>query len=321
MPLEFALRPRFDLERPPPRRRFSGFRLPSFTLPVVAWWLAIGGGALAWLRAGTADAFEQADAREQPGDAQLLEAQPPAEPPSDGPATLSSAPVADLRAPREPEPLPAAPAQDPEPPVAQVREPEPPPGEADELRSDNQGTSPTRRRTLERELARRPPDREEPARRPSQSEEPPRALREPAIRSTPIEPPAPNSREAPKEVAREEAPRVEPPAAGLPSCESAAASANQKIDLRSTRGAPDLTRGAFASVLENGAYFSHCGLGARTALEICAAVQDGKVVGVSVSTEPRSATVNACVRRAVAGLRFPRNAQLDVTRTRFEAER
>ncbi len=105
----------------------------------------------------------------------------------------------------------------------------------------------------------------------------------------------------------------------MPSCESAAATANQDIDLRAGPGAPDLTRDAFAPVLENGSYLSHCAIPARTALAICVAVQDGKAVGVSVTTEPQSAAINACVRRSVAGLRFPRSARLDVTHTRFEA--
>jgi hypothetical protein len=109
------------------------------------------------------------------------------------------------------------------------------------------------------------------------------------------------------------------PTSSLPSCESAAAAGNQTVDLRSARGAPDLTRDAFAGVLENGAYLNRCAIPPRTALEICAAVQDGKVVGVSVTTEPRNEAINGCVRRAVAGLRFPRSSQLDVTRTRFEA--
>lgn len=109
--------------------------------------------------------------------------------------------------------------------------------------------------------------------------------------------------------------------ASLPSCESAAASANESMDLSAGPGAPDVSREAFASVLENGAYLASCGIASRTALVICAAVQDGKVVGVSVTSEPPDANVNACVRRAVAALRFPRSARLDVTRTRFAAAR
>ncbi|HEY3497555.1 MAG TPA: hypothetical protein VGK73_22815, partial [Polyangiaceae bacterium] len=115
--------------------------------------------------------------------------------------------------------------------------------------------------------------------------------------------------------------RDEAPASSLPSCESAAAAANETIDLGAGRGAPDLTRDAFASVLENGSYLARCAIPARTALDICAAVRDGKVVGVSVTSAPRSPAVNACVRRAVSTLRFPHSGRLDVTRTRFEAAR
>jgi hypothetical protein len=93
------------------------------------------------------------------------------------------------------------------------------------------------------------------------------------------------------------------------------------VDLGAARGAPDLTRDAFAAVLEDGTYLNHCALPARTAIAICAAVQDGKVVGLSVTSEPRSPTINACVRRAVTALRFPRSPRLDVTRTRFEPTR
>jgi hypothetical protein len=111
------------------------------------------------------------------------------------------------------------------------------------------------------------------------------------------------------------------PKTSLPSCESAAASAEQTVDFGGSRGAPDLTRGAFAAVLEQGAYLDRCAVPAGTAIEICAAVQAGKVVGVSVQTEPRGSAINSCIRGAVAALRFPYSARLDVTRTRFEAAR
>ncbi|HET9933019.1 MAG TPA: hypothetical protein VFQ35_20090, partial [Polyangiaceae bacterium] len=105
------------------------------------------------------------------------------------------------------------------------------------------------------------------------------------------------------------------------SCEAAAAAANETMEIGARRGAPDITRDAFARVLENGAYLSACAIPPSAALEICAAVQDGKVVGLSVSSEPRSSAVNACVRRAVARLRFPRSTRLDVTRTHFAPAR
>jgi hypothetical protein len=118
-----------------------------------------------------------------------------------------------------------------------------------------------------------------------------------------------------------ETPRRDSPSTALPSCEAAADAANQTIDLRASRGVPDLTRDAFAAVLENGTYLRSCAIPARTALEVCAAIQDGRVVGVTVTTEPRDPAISACVRRAVAALRFARTPRLDVTRTRFESTR
>jgi hypothetical protein len=56
-------------------------------------------------------------------------------------------------------------------------------------------------------------------------------------------------------------------------------------------------------------------------VSICAAVQSGRVVGVTVSTSPGSERVRACVARAVRGLTFPSSPRLDVARTRFDASR
>lgn len=110
-------------------------------------------------------------------------------------------------------------------------------------------------------------------------------------------------------------------ASALPSCESVLATAKDEMDLTAARGVPDLSRDAYADVLENGAYLSPCAIPERTALDICAAVQRGRAVGVTVVTRPEDGRVNACVRGAVASLGFPTNPRLDVTRTRFEAVR
>jgi hypothetical protein len=45
------------------------------------------------------------------------------------------------------------------------------------------------------------------------------------------------------------------------------------------------------------------------------------VIGVTVTSEPRDPAINACVRRAVTTLRFPRSSQVDITRTRFDRVR
>jgi hypothetical protein len=103
------------------------------------------------------------------------------------------------------------------------------------------------------------------------------------------------------------------------SCEAAAASASDEMDLtKSERGAPDITRDAYASILDNGRYLSGCRIPSSVRFEICAAVRDGRAVGVTVTTTPRNASVAACVRAAVSRLSFPVSPRLDVTRTRFE---
>jgi eukaryotic-like serine/threonine-protein kinase len=55
--------------------------------------------------------------------------------------------------------------------------------------------------------------------------------------------------------------------------------------------------------------------------EVCAAVKDGRAIGITVVSTPPSAQLNSCVRRAVAHLKFPQNSRMDVTHTRFDAAR
>lgn len=132
----------------------------------------------------------------------------------------------------------------------------------------------------------------------------------------PPRPVAPEDRPAPRE--RE---RVRPPppaAASVSSCEAVVATANDVMDLTAARGTPDITRGAYASLLERGGYLLPCGVPESMALEVCAAVRDGRAVGITVVTRPADARVRACVRNAVAALPFPKSPRLDITRTRFE---
>ena len=74
----------------------------------------------------------------------------------------------------------------------------------------------------------------------------------------------------------------------------------------------------FAAVLNRGAYFAHCRVPDSTKLDICAAIQHGKVVGVTIGTEPYDPMLADCVARGVRELNFPSQPKLDITRTRFE---
>jgi eukaryotic-like serine/threonine-protein kinase len=109
-----------------------------------------------------------------------------------------------------------------------------------------------------------------------------------------------------------------PQLAGGMSCEAAQAAYVEEMKM-SGGGQADITRGQYASIMNSGAYFSHCGVPSNVAVSICAAVQSGRAVGVSVSTTPSHGS-RACIASAVRGLRFPSHPKLDVVRSSFAAE-
>jgi hypothetical protein len=84
------------------------------------------------------------------------------------------------------------------------------------------------------------------------------------------------------------------------------------------QGQADLTQGQYGRVLNGGGYLSHCGVPHSMSVSICAAVQNGRAVGVTVSTQPSDSKKVACITSAVRGLSFPSHPKLDVTRTRFD---
>lgn len=320
MAVRIDIRPRITLreERSAPRRRFQ---LPPLTLPAVGYWAAMA--ALTYFFAGLGDkSFDSARA--------------------------AASEVVD-RAP--PEPLRAEAPEPPTPPLAATTasaEPEPAPVALEQPAEPEAETEPERdnRRTLSSTLAGRTEERasverereHEPA-----PEQPLARLDEPAPRLTFPEftdSSAPTRRERASDGPRldglferraDEPGSAPPPATApetersesraLPSCEAAVARNNETIELGAPRGPADITREAYASILQNGSYLSGCAIPDRTVFEICAAVRDGRAVGVTVSSSPPSASLNACVRRAVSRLKFPSNPRLDVTHTRFDAAR
>jgi hypothetical protein len=111
---------------------------------------------------------------------------------------------------------------------------------------------------------------------------------------------------------------AEPPSLrSHPSCEAALATYEEHIDLNGPRAPADVPSAAYAAILDRGSYFAHCGVPAASAIDICAAIQSGRAVGVTVNTRPRNAILQTCIARAVHGLRFPVHPKLDVARTHF----
>lgn len=101
------------------------------------------------------------------------------------------------------------------------------------------------------------------------------------------------------------------------SCEAAQAAYVEEMNVGGPRGQADITAGQYAAVLNRGTYFSHCGVPDDMGINICAAVQNGRAVGVTVVTRPRNRSKESCIAAAVRGLSFPSHPKLDVTRTTF----
>ena len=105
------------------------------------------------------------------------------------------------------------------------------------------------------------------------------------------------------------------------SCEAAQAKYVESYNLEhGGKVPPDLTAGHYAKVLNRGTYLNACGVPDSMTVNVCAAVQNGRAVGVSVSTNPRNAGIAGCIASRVRGMSFPSHPRLDVARTTFAAQ-
>ena len=105
-----------------------------------------------------------------------------------------------------------------------------------------------------------------------------------------------------------------PVLAGGMSCEGAKAKYIEDYDKAAP---PDLSAGAYGNVLNKGTYLNSCGVPSNMGVTICAAVQNGRAVGVTVTTTPPNKGISGCISGAVRGLSFPSHPRLDVTTTTF----
>lgn len=101
------------------------------------------------------------------------------------------------------------------------------------------------------------------------------------------------------------------------SCEAAQAKYVETISVGGPKGQADITRAQYGAVLNRGGYFAHCGVPESMGVSICAAVQNGRAVGITVTTKPPNAGIQSCVAASVRRISFPVNPKLDVTRTYF----
>ena len=100
------------------------------------------------------------------------------------------------------------------------------------------------------------------------------------------------------------------------SCEEARDSYTQELKLGGKQA--DVSAGAYGEQLNKGAYLSKCDVFANVSVHICAAIQNGHAVGVTVTLTPSDPDKANCVADAVRELTFPASPSLDVTNTTFE---
>lgn len=107
-----------------------------------------------------------------------------------------------------------------------------------------------------------------------------------------------------------------PQLGGGMSCEAAQSAYVEEMKM-GPAGQADLTAGQFNAILGNGSYLNACGVPGDMGVKVCAAVQNGRAVGVTVTTNPKNAGLQSCIASKVRGMSFPVHPKLDVARTSF----
>jgi hypothetical protein len=99
-------------------------------------------------------------------------------------------------------------------------------------------------------------------------------------------------------------------------CEQAREQYTEEINVGAGASA-DLKAEDFAAVLNNGTYLAPCDVPTASKVRICAAVQNGHAVGVTVQLDPPSPEMEVCVSGQVRQLAFPANAKMDFVNVNF----
>lgn len=101
-------------------------------------------------------------------------------------------------------------------------------------------------------------------------------------------------------------------------CERAFESAETRVDMAGPRE-KDVPREVYARQMEDFSNFARCGVSDDVDVTICAAVQSGKALGVTVTTKPPSQAAARCIAGIMQGFSFPRSANPDLVRTEFRS--
>ncbi|MCU0658206.1 MAG: hypothetical protein MUF64_23980 [Polyangiaceae bacterium] len=101
------------------------------------------------------------------------------------------------------------------------------------------------------------------------------------------------------------------------SCEQVIEQNNDELTLGKKQEA-DLSTAELSAVLNNGSYLNECEVPASTKVSVCAAVKEGRALGVTVAMSPGDPEQERCVAGKVRSLGYPIHKKLHVARTSFE---
>lgn len=120
--------------------------------------------------------------------------------------------------------------------------------------------------------------------------------------------------------ARPRSAEAEPPRGGSSdgvSCEQAVDENSDELSIGKKQD-EDLASSDLGDVLNKGSYLNDCEVPADARVAVCAAVKEGRAVGVTVALSPSSPDVERCVAGKIRALGFPMHPKLHVARTTFE---
>ena len=92
---------------------------------------------------------------------------------------------------------------------------------------------------------------------------------------------------------------------------------NETVTMGQAQDQPDLTNAQLAAPLRHASFITGCGAPDDMKVAVRVAVKMGRAVGVTVSTNPPSPGVAACVDRSVRGLQWPVSAKTDFVNTSY----
>jgi len=75
--------------------------------------------------------------------------------------------------------------------------------------------------------------------------------------------------------------------------------------------------GVFGEILNEGSYLEKCRVPSSTPVDVCAAIQRGRAVGVTVTTDPSDPILEKCIAVRVRELKFPSYPALQVAKSAF----